>query len=290
MSSIQKAVTPAQSAAILERGLDTVAGYVVRRADAEYAGSPAELFRLHALGFAGSPFDPAGAIDVLILPVAPTMRFEDAIGGTERSELVKTGGAFLDRPPFLGTGFAPVDRAVPVWWLAPTRVSPGTELVRHHPTGTTEVLATYADVATGWQVAGAATRLPAAPSLLLGTLAEIDGAYRACDLVGDLVVMLDAATGDRVEAARRDVQRVFELQMLGSWNGLELRVVEQGANEDGEPIARCVYLGHDADIAEGLGLVKIEAGVYELVVPEAQLEGLRSAVLEVADLPATPSL
>ncbi|MFB6610036.1 hypothetical protein ACFCVO_06950 [Agromyces sp. NPDC056379] len=289
MSSIQKAVTPAQSAAILERGLDTVAGYVVRRADAEYADTPAELYRLHALGFAGSPFDPAGAIDVLILPVAPTMQFEDAIGGTERSELAKTGGAFLDRPPFLGTGFAPVDRAVPVWWLAPTRVSPGTELVRYHQTGATEVLATYVDVATGWEIAGAVTRLPVTPSLLVGTLAEVDGAYRACDLVGDLVVMLDAATGDRVESARRDVQRVFELQMLGSWNGLELRLVEQGSNA-GEPIARCVYLGHDADIAEGLGLVKIEAGVYELVVLEAQLEGLRTTMLEVADLPATPSL
>jgi hypothetical protein len=284
VSIMQKAVTPAQSRAILEHGLDRVAGYVVRRADGEVAVRPDELYRLHALGYPGSPFSPTEAIDVLILPVAPTMRFEDAIGGTDRSDLVKTGGPFLDRPPFLGTGFAPVDRAVPVWWLAPTRVSPGTSLVRFQTTGDPEVLATYVDVATGWQVPGAADRLPSSPSLYVGTLASYEGGHRACDLIGDRVVMFEPESRARVDVPRSEVGDVFELQFLGSWNGLEVRLVDRWT-VGGEALARCVYLGHDADLAEGLGLEKPEAGVYELTVPEAQLDGLRSVALQVVDGP-----
>lgn len=281
VSIMQKAVTPAQSRAILERGFDRVAGYVVQRADAEYADRPDELYQLHALGYEGSPFAPADAVDVLIFPVAATMRFEDAIGGTDRSDLARTGGGFLDRPPFLGTGFAPVDRAVPVWWLAPTRVSPGAMLVRFQVSGDAEVLATYVDVATGWQVPGAEDRLPASPSVYVGTLASYQGGHRACDLMGDRVVMFDPKSRGRIDVARSEVGDVFELQYLGSWNGLDVRLVDRWS-EAGEALARCVYLGHDADLAEGLRLDKLEAGVYELTVPEAQIDGIRTVALQVA--------
>ena len=279
---MQKAVTPAQSAAILERGLDRIAGYAVQRADAEYATSPAQLYRLHALGYAGSPFSPDEAIDVLIFPTAPGMRLEDAVGGTERSELAKTGGAFLDRPPFLGTGFAPVDTAVPLWWLAPTRVSAGTVLVRFPASGEPVVLARYDDVGTGWRIPGAEGRRPSTPSVHVGTLASYDGGYRACDLHEGMVVMFDPESRARIEVTRAEVGDVFELAVLGSWNGLDVRVVDRWS-EDGEQLARCAYLGHDADIAEGLGLDKLEAGVYEVTVPEAQLDGLRNVMRQVVD-------
>ena len=100
--------------------------------------------------------------------------------------------------------------------------------------------------------------------------------------------MFEPASLGRVDVPRSEVGDVFELQFLGAWNGLEVRLVDRWS-EGGEALARCVYLGHDADIAEGLGLEKPEAGVYELTVPVAQIDGLRRVALQVVDGPvATP--
>lgn len=281
VSIMQKAVTPAQSAAILEHGLDRVAGFAVRRDDAAYADRPDELRRLLALDGAGSPFSD-DEVDVLIFPTAPTMQFEDAIGGTTREELHRTGGTFLERAPFLGTGFAPVDHAVPVWWLSPTRVAAGTRLVRFRSSGDPVVLAEYPDVATGWLVPGQPGRLPAVPSGNVGTYVAIDGGYRLADRVDDHVVIYEPSTGERVERPLADVEELFELQVLGTWNGLPVRVVARW-DQDGEALARCVCLAHDADLAEGLGLERVEAGVYELTVPESSIDGLRTVKLEVPE-------
>lgn len=280
MPTMQKAVTPAVAAAILEHGFDRVAGYVVAQADAASATTPSDLFRLHALGFAGSPFVDGGPIDLLLFEPAPTMRFENAIGGTTREELQRTGGPFLDRPPFTGTGFAPFPTAVPVWWLVPTRVPAGARLVRVTASGA-QVLAEYPDVATGWVVPGAEGRRPVQPSAHVGTYATIDGRNRLADLVGDQVVIYDPAVAGRIEVPRDGVERLFELEIAASWNGLDVRVVAQWQSA-GVATSRIAYLGHDTDLAEGLRLVKIEAGVYEATVPDTSLDAVRSSVLEVA--------
>lgn len=279
MTIMQKAVTPAQSEAIRTSGYDRVAGYTVRQSDAEAAVRPEEIRALHGLDDAGAPFA-ADHVDVLVFPVAPSMQFEDAVGGTTREEQQATGGAFLEHPPFRGTGFAPVERPVPLWWLAPTRVSPGTRLVRFDSTGTSQLLAEYGDVATGWLVPGATGRLPASPSLYVGTLAAVDGGYRACDLVDDRVILFEPSDGSRRELARREVGAIFELAYFGVWNGLDVRLVERW-NDGEEALARCVSLTHDVELAEALGMERVEAGVYEATVPEARVAALRTVRLDV---------
>ncbi|WP_395245805.1 hypothetical protein ACGGZK_08355 [Agromyces sp. MMS24-K17] len=211
------------------------------------------------------------------------MRFEDAIGGTTREDLRRTGGPFLDRAPFTGTGFAPAGTAVPVWWLAPTRVPAGARLVRFADGLPPQRLADYVDVATGWVVAGGdGRRRPAQPSPLVGGYATIAGEHRLADVVGDRVAVWEPATGERREVALADVDGIFELEVLGSWNGLDVRLVARWEH-DGVPMSRIAYLGHDSDLAEGLGLVKIEAGVYEASVPDAQIDAVRTVVSLVDD-------
>jgi hypothetical protein len=279
---MQKAVTPAVSAAILEHGFDRVAGFVVRRADVATITRTADLFQVHALGYEGTPFHEDGPIDVLVFDPAPTMRFEDAIGGTTRDELRRTGGSFLDRPPFTGTGFAPVEASVPVWWLAPTRMAPGSKLVRFEQGVEPRVMMEYGDVGTGWLTPPSLPRHPDAPSAYVGTYATVDGVHRLADVVGDRVAIFEPSNASRAEVGLDAVESVFELHVLGSWNGLDVRVVATWPSEVGQQ-SRIVYLGHDADLAEGLGLVKIEAGVYEATVADSALDGVRNVVVTAAD-------
>lgn len=64
---------------------------------------------------------------------------------------------------------------------------------------------------------------------------------------------------------------LFEMSVMARWNGLEMRVVDGFRSTDGRSIARVSYTGHDADLAEGLGLQKVDAAVYEASVPMASL-------------------
>jgi hypothetical protein len=42
-----------------------------------------------------------------------------------------------------------------------------------------------------------------------------------------------------------------------------MRVVDQVRDKNGTAYSRVSYVGRNADLAEGLGLTKIEAGVYD---------------------------
>ena len=59
--------------------------------------------------------------------------------------------------------------------------------------------------------------------------------------------------------------------MSARWNGLEMRIVDQWPAEGGGTVSRAFYTGHDADLAEGLRLVKVDAAAYEAVVPTENL-------------------
>ena len=61
------------------------------------------------------------------------------------------------------------------------------------------------------------------------------------------------------------------MYMSGRWNGLEVRVVDQWPTLDGAGVSRVSYTGHDADLAEGLQLPKVDAAVYEVTVPTDHL-------------------
>ena len=76
------------------------------------------------------------------------------------------------------------------------------------------------------------------------------------------------------EATAAEVDRVYAVRVLGTWRGCPVQLV--GAQKSGpKDVTHIVYLGHDAPEAEGLGLVKSDAGVYEVVVPAAEVEDLR---------------
>ena len=51
MPLMQKAVTPAVSAAILDHGYDRVSGFVLRAEDVRFATTAELLFEAHGLGF-----------------------------------------------------------------------------------------------------------------------------------------------------------------------------------------------------------------------------------------------
>lgn len=304
MPLMQKAVTPAVSAAILEHGYDRVSGFVLRAEDVRFATTAELLFEAHGLGFPGSPFRAdAPSVDLLRFPTSGQLRFEDAVGGTDDASRRSTGGPFLDRPPFTGLGFQAVHgEVVPQFWLMHTRVPAGTELVRVHADGTTTALARFTDVGHGWQPEGGDAVPGPALSRFVGLMARWRGEYLAADVLADggIVVasevepepVLDGFTvtpGGRWsrEVPRDEVTELFELVVTATWDGLPVRVVDQWTGEDDEPVARVSYTGHDADLAESHSLEKLDAAVYEATVPMSALRAVTPGQLVPDEWAAT---
>jgi hypothetical protein len=292
MTWMQKAVMPRIGDAYLGRGYDRVAGFVVRVDQVDWATTPAELFEVHGLGFSGSPFTAASDhIDVLQFPATPQLRFESAVGGVNQKEREITGGTFVDRPPFKGLGFVPVtgDHIVQLWWLRHSRIPAGSRLVRFAVDGSSTVLAHYIDVGHGWQSAAATVTPPAGPqvSRYVGPMAKWSETYLNADVRDDAVVVVSeveppaqygfarTAIGRwRREVPREELTELFELDVNARWNGLEMRVVDQLRDASGTAYSRVSYVGHNADLAEGLQLTKVDAGVYEETVPADSLTEL----------------
>ena len=292
MTVLQKAVLPRMTEAYL-RGFDRVAGFVVAAADVAWARTPADLFVAHGLGFPGSPVTAdTPYVDVLRFEPVATTRTVAATGGVDQESRGLTGGTFVDRPPFTGTGFvAAPGHVVPLWWLMHTRVPAGAELWRVHADGREELLAVYPDVATGW--AGPAVAPVGTPqprlSRHVGPLAQWHGATLTASVVGTDVVLAatsapPAELGFEPTAVGRwrrvvpmtEVDALFELVVTARWNGLEMRVVDEW-DEQGTQMSHLFYVGHDADLAEGLRLTKLDAAVYETSAPSAQLSELTHA-------------
>jgi hypothetical protein len=301
MSLLQKAVTPQLSNAYLTKGWDRVAGFVVEAATVAFATTPAQLFDVHALGFPGSPFSPDDPfVDVIRFPARATFRLEKAIGGVDQATRALTGGPFVDRPPFKGTGFAPVaGHIVPVWWMRHTRVVPNTQLVRVFADGTEKLLAVFANIADGWLVDGESVGRATPFSRHVGTLAEWNGLYLTADVIDQgrrIVLATHSQPSDerfvrtgrgmwKYEIPFEEATEVMELDIEAVWNGLELRIVDESVAADGTKLSSGSYVGHNADFAEGLRLVKVDAGVYEITVPTNNLEGFRTTQLSQASWP-----
>jgi hypothetical protein len=294
---MQKAVTPQLSAAYLDGGYDRVAGFVVRADTVAAATTAAELVEVHGLTFPGSPWTADSPhVDVLRFRATPQLRFEDAIGGVDAASRSRTGGPFLDRPPFTGTGFVATGLGVvPLYWLVHSRIPAGAELVRVGADGTSTLLATYVDVGHGWRAAGAAVQRPLSPvvSRFVGPLARWQDGYLSADPLDDGTTVLVAETRpadelgfEQAETGRwrrlvptADLAELFEMSVTGTWNGLPVRVVDQWKDGDGTVVARVSCTGHDADLAEGLRLQKVDAAVYEATVPLANVTQVQTAQL-----------
>ncbi|UNX54736.1 hypothetical protein MF406_00010 [Georgenia sp. TF02-10] len=286
---LQKAVTPQMSAAYLERGLDRVSGYVVPAAEAAAVTTTEGLFELHGLGFDGTPFAPDKPIDVLHQATSPTAVVVPAVGGTDEAGRRATGGPFLERPPFAGTGFATSGEvSVPLFWLEHTRLTPGARLWRFTPgAAEPELIGTYHGVVFGWQNHLAGDTFKVIPaSKFVGPVAKLaDGTFAAdvrTDDDGVPTVVTIVAHGAGAEEhgftqtkagtwakqlPASQVPELFEIHAGARWHGIPVRVVDQWPGQDGEQFCRVSSLAHDADIAERLHMDKLDAGVYESTVP-----------------------
>lgn len=289
MSMLQKAILPGRERS-WAAGDDLLCGYVVRAEDVAWARTPAQLVEAHGLGFPGSPFSAdSEVLDVLRLPVTPFLRTIDATGLPTGDAGAQIGGeGFVDHPPFTGNGFAAVreQQIVPVWWLNPMRVPAASELLRIHRDGTTELLAFYNNVASGWQPIGAGT-FP--PSDVMGVFGTWHGIRVFADVLPDGRIVIASPTqapelhlterglwATTVDAA--EVQNLHTLQLTATWRGLAFQMVRRWTTADGL-VARLVYLGRDSRIAEAAGLEKMDAAVYEATAPVAELVDVRGLEL-----------
>lgn len=284
---VQKAVLPGREGAWLRFGDEVVSGFVVDAADAAWADTPEKVFRLHGLGFAGSPLSPdLPFLDVVRIPVTPFTRLEAATGGTNAQEARLTGGRFIDHPPFSGNGFVVgvPERIVPLWWLDPVRIPAGTELWRVYADAHEELVAVYPHLASGWQTVGEYASDPERvqwPSAVLNVFGHWRGQRVFVDPLRDGRVAvastseLEGLTRSRrglwagvVDAA--EVTGISAVRFTCAWRGARFQIVNR-YESDGGPQAQLVYTGANAVEAEGLQLVKTDAGVYEATAPWAEL-------------------
>ncbi|GIJ00015.1 hypothetical protein CLV28_0984 [Sediminihabitans luteus] len=300
---MQKALLPAMVKNYLDGTFDQVAGFVVRAADAREARTPADLFDLFGLGFPGSPFTrDAEHVDMLLYPLTAQLRHEDATGGVDQESRAITGGPFVDRPPFNGTGFTAWSGGiVPLYWLVSSRVPRGSEIHRFTRAGTSRLVARYVDVATGW-VSWTDVVEPPGPyiSPCTGAITDYRGKMYSADVLenGRVVLAAEEYAGPgftstpagrwRAEVDRAEVGEIFELSMVGVVQGLPVRVIGQWTVQDGTLMYWCTYTGHDADFAEGLGWRKLDAGVYDVFVPATDVDRLQHIQL-IPDEWALPS-
>ncbi|MGW6172840.1 hypothetical protein ACWF5H_05025 [Arthrobacter sp. NPDC055138] len=291
---LQKAVSPALGRSYLANSADTVAGYVLRAADAVGARTPELLFDAHRLGFSGSPWQrDAETIDVL--------RFQAPVGNYLHDALAPE---FVDREPFTGTGFTSWDGGqAPLFYLDETRLPAGAELWRIGRDGAEDLLAVYVDVARGWAVVAAEVKVepkPVPPSSLLGWRAAWRGAEFVADVVGDGDMVVLSSPGEppaevsgfektprgvwRAKVPLPDITDMYELNVSCTFNGLPFRVLDS-AMDGGRRLFRLSYTGHNADFAEGMQLDKADAGVYRAIVAEDDVQDLQFVQNRLAGLP-----
>ncbi|MCQ1951518.1 MULTISPECIES: hypothetical protein [Arthrobacter] len=272
----EKPLSPAHVGTMVEGNRDTIAGFVLNAADVAQMKSPRELYEAHGLGFPGSPWDPAaGYLDVLRFQAPPSVYVHSA-----------TAPEFVDRPPFTGTGFARWGGGVaPVWFLDECRIPPRAQLWRIREGQQDQLLAMYIDAASGWGIlegSGISSPAHTVPQTVIGWVAVWDGFQFPADVVGDKAVLAAASeppaeiTGFRRtmrgcwsrEVPVSELDDLFEVNAVCRWQGHPFRITDV-AHDGGARIFRLFYTGHNADVAESLGLNKADAGVYWTVQPES---------------------
>jgi len=196
------------------------------------------------------------------------------------------GEGFQGLPPFTGTGFAPTAKGlVPLWWVEPTRVPPGSELWRMHSRGHEEFLSVYANVASGWQPGQG----EALPSDVCGRFTRWEGMPVPADTLDDGRIVLASYTPiDGAKLTERRlwariidanlVESPYTLKLTADVGEMPFQVVRRW-NDGTRTVARLVYIGRDARRAEAAGLERMDVGVYETTVAVDQLKNLRGEEL-----------
>ena len=122
----------------LEGGYDRVAGYVHRAQDVADLTTPERLVHGLGLTYENSPFSPDdAAIHVIRWPAYKPELFKTPLGGVDEASMGSVpDGWVIERPPFLGTGFAPGDGPpIPEFKIASQRLPHGAEMYHVAYTG-----------------------------------------------------------------------------------------------------------------------------------------------------------
>lgn len=107
---MQKVVPHGHVAWYLEQGYDRVGGFVHSTGDVAELQTPGQLYEALGLLYDGSPFSPADeGVYVVRWPAYCPDLYRVPFGGRDEAELAAWGeaGWVIERPPFLGAGFAP---------------------------------------------------------------------------------------------------------------------------------------------------------------------------------------
>ncbi|QKW38360.1 SseB family protein [Actinomadura sp. NAK00032] len=107
---MQKVVPHGLVSWYLEQGYDRVGGFVHSTGDVAELQTPGQLYETLGLLYDGSPFSPADdGVYVIRWPAYCPSLYRVPFGGRDEAELAAWGesGWVIERPPFLGGGFAP---------------------------------------------------------------------------------------------------------------------------------------------------------------------------------------
>lgn len=123
---VQKVLPPNQAQQLIDDGAagvpggDAAYGFVTHAPDTAHLGTPREIYDNLALGYSGTPFDPA-------MPSVPVVRGPLDNGSLEIPRDPVMGGSYSNAPPYTGNGFAGApDDIVPEARITNPRSNPAT--------------------------------------------------------------------------------------------------------------------------------------------------------------------
>ena len=262
-------------------GEDQVHGYAVDARAIRPTDTSRELFEALFLEWPVTEQTRVAGIATLRFPLWPTDRAIAAMGGTTSAEQAITKGPILEHPPFDGRGMVklPGDPIAALSYVEPTRLRAGAQLIKHEADGSPEsLIATYGGARIGW-VLPEGTPLKAPPPLapvnpFLGPQVRRRGEQTSdpADLVVSdddaLVEVCNLASGtDAAPLEPGEIAEVGFMQTRVTWKGLPCLL----AGRAGQGQFRLLSLALNAYAAEERGMTRIEAGVYEAVIPGSDL-------------------
>jgi hypothetical protein len=130
----------------LENAYDQVAGYVHRVQDVLGLDTPERLVHGLGLTYEGSPFsDRDQAIHVIRWPVVKNPLFRAPYGGQDEAGMREIpDGWVIEKPPFLGTGYAPGEGGgIAEFKIDSQRLPHGAEMYRIYRSGTQTFVAFF---------------------------------------------------------------------------------------------------------------------------------------------------
>ncbi|MFE6508633.1 hypothetical protein ACFVDI_16260 [Nocardioides sp. NPDC057767] len=269
MTVVQKLLTPTGTSRIVDEGYAGVGGYV---ADARDIGALNASELVAANGWEAILGDEPEYVDVLRFETNAMMTFS------------KPSTAEVPWPSY-PSGFLKGTSLAPVWELARTRVPIGTEFWRIRADGEQRMLSVYGGLDRGW----ANAKGYAPPTELIGPRAEWRGVEFPAALIpgtnnisllslgappttGQFVESMPGIHTSQVPLAECD--SVFEIIVTARWMGTRVRFLSRVGDE-----ARVQILEPDAYSIQRLNATEVEPGVFEAVVPTAELtdtQGVRN--------------